>query len=200
MPGKEGDQAQLRPACVLKFVGKNVGETLVILGKEARISVEKVDAFQNQVTEIDYAFLGKDFLIGLVNLGQFPMEFALVRGKVMLMLLPPTEVFPGSDGLVFSSLDQGKEWGKEGEGAAQGLRPQPPKGKLGKVIKKENALIPFIQDLEIRGKTNQRRVFPKDPFANGVVRGNPGIQSGITNPFEGSIEHFLRSLVGESEN
>ena len=69
MPGQEGDQAQLRPTCVLKLVGKNVGETLVILGKEARIGVEKVNTFQNQVTKIDYAFPGKYFLVSLINLG-----------------------------------------------------------------------------------------------------------------------------------
>ena len=66
------------------------------------------------------------------------MQFALIRGEVMLIFFPPPKIFSGGDGLVFSALDQRKERGKEGEGAAQGPGPELPKGKLRKVIKEEN--------------------------------------------------------------
>ncbi len=127
-------------------------------------------------------------------------EFVLGKAPCLAGLFYPGPVVLRRDALVLGPVDEGEQGGQEAQRLAQGAGFQNPQRKLPQVIQEEQALVPLIQDLEVRGQARQGGVLPEDPLAHRVVGGHPGVQRGVAHPVERPVQHLLRRLVGEGEH
>ncbi len=165
---------------VLVLVHQDVAEPALIVGQHVRVLLEKFQAQQQQVTEIDGVQRPQPLLVGAVKRHQAAIRrLRAFGGRNILRRQAP----------ILPALDRGHQ--HPGRPAAR-IEP----GRLDHLLQ-QALLVVGIQDGEAVFQTNGLRVPPQDADANRMERAEPHGLCNVTRQRRHPLPHLSRGLVGE---